>query len=583
MDKQTYAVLKKKIDNVTENIDEVATQATEAWLEDNVSPETGYVLDRSLTLNDAAAPADLVGDLKTALSFVEDGYTEKKHDDALWKAGYWAIANGSFSSKTNWVCSNQTIPSTIVSIETKDTYNMYLQAFDSNGYVGSWNGSAFTTTYSKNYGLQYINFEKFRREYPNYIFKVTAELKTSATVTPATFSSDTVVEYSIPKKLNIHLMTMQADFFKKELWENGAITGQGTKVSDSDYSKRVSNIDFFQFIFPVTIIPKSGYLYSVTTYNKSGTKESQFGSWQTAPFTFTSTEKLYRIAIRQESNSVISPYNIANYMEAFFLRSMPFNRVLSEYANVKAVNHRGYCGTAPENTLPAFELSASLGYKYVECDVRYTSDGVAVLMHDATINRTARNPNGSTIESSISIDSITYEQALEYDYGIFKGEQYAGTKIPTFSEFMNCCKALNLHPYIELKDDVLYTAENIGNIISIIKSNGMEENVSFISFSYSALALVAEAWETVELGLNGTVANAQLLRTGKNRVFMLYTYSANYDAAIEAGFQVMIYNVDDVGDITGQSRNGFDSVLTNNLIPSQVNDAVRYKYEHSND
>ena len=33
MDKQTYAVLKKKIDNVTENIDEVATQATESWLE----------------------------------------------------------------------------------------------------------------------------------------------------------------------------------------------------------------------------------------------------------------------------------------------------------------------------------------------------------------------------------------------------------------------------------------------------------------------------------------------------------------------------------------------------------------------
>lgn len=76
MDKQTYAVLKKKIDNVTENIDEVATQATEAWLEENVDPDSGYVLDRTLTMSNAAAPADLVGEqsakideLKTAVGY----------------------------------------------------------------------------------------------------------------------------------------------------------------------------------------------------------------------------------------------------------------------------------------------------------------------------------------------------------------------------------------------------------------------------------------------------------------------------------------------------------------------------------
>lgn len=40
----------------------------ETWLENNIDPETGYVLDRDLALQSAAAPADMVGDLKSALS-----------------------------------------------------------------------------------------------------------------------------------------------------------------------------------------------------------------------------------------------------------------------------------------------------------------------------------------------------------------------------------------------------------------------------------------------------------------------------------------------------------------------------------
>ena len=68
MDKQTYAVLKKKIDNVTENVDEIAAEATDAWLSENIDPATGYVLDNTLALDNAAPPASAVGDLKTALN-----------------------------------------------------------------------------------------------------------------------------------------------------------------------------------------------------------------------------------------------------------------------------------------------------------------------------------------------------------------------------------------------------------------------------------------------------------------------------------------------------------------------------------
>jgi glycerophosphoryl diester phosphodiesterase len=53
-----------------------------------------------------------------------------------------------------------------------------------------------------------------------------------------------------------------------------------------------------------------------------------------------------------------------------------------------AFAHQGGADEFPENTLRAFECSAALGYLYVGTDVHATSDGVVVVMHDATLDRT---------------------------------------------------------------------------------------------------------------------------------------------------------------------------------------------------
>jgi hypothetical protein len=72
MDIVTYALLNGKIKDYASNVDE--------WLEENVDPATGYVLDRSLQMENAAAPADIVGDinddvgeLRNTLNNVENG------------------------------------------------------------------------------------------------------------------------------------------------------------------------------------------------------------------------------------------------------------------------------------------------------------------------------------------------------------------------------------------------------------------------------------------------------------------------------------------------------------------------------
>src|SRR5947208_17041335 len=49
--------------------------------------------------------------------------------------------------------------------------------------------------------------------------------------------------------------------------------------------------------------------------------------------------------------------------------------------------HRGGAIEHLENSMPAFEASVALGYRYLETDVRVTADGVLVAFHDATLER----------------------------------------------------------------------------------------------------------------------------------------------------------------------------------------------------
>lgn len=90
--------------------------------------------------------------------------------------------------------------------------------------------------------------------------------------------------------------------------------------------------------------------------------------------------------------SIISAYtgNGRKYdLEIKVCISQPLPGLLN---NKRLVSHRGYNAIAPENTMSAFQKSYEYGYKYVETDVTFTADGVPVLLHDDSIDRTS---NGS--------------------------------------------------------------------------------------------------------------------------------------------------------------------------------------------
>ena len=230
---------------------------------------------------------------------------------------------------------------------------------------------------------------------------------------------------------------------------------------------------------------------------------------------------------------------------------------------ILSVNHRGYSAVAPENTLPAYIMSKKVGFSWVETDIEFTSDGVPVLMHDATINRTGRNADGSAISSQILVHDITYEQLQTYDFGIWKGSEWAGVKCPTLREYLVTCKRLALGTFLDIKDDV--TQGELQIIIDTVKSTGMDEHVVYGAFMASHLEYIKSVEPNASMGIGagvGIVGNQdafdslvetiQQLRTGTNNVFMSagYTYMTDeyYNQLIDNNIPICVWTINTEND-----------------------------------
>ena len=88
--------------------------------------------------------------------------------------------------------------------------------------------------------------------------------------------------------------------------------------------------------------------------------------------------------------------------------------------------HRGASGTHPENTIPALQEAVRLGAAMIEIDVQLTRDGVLVLVHDSTLDRTT--------DGEGRVDELAWSDLAKLDAGSWKGPQFTGLRIPTFAE-----------------------------------------------------------------------------------------------------------------------------------------------------
>jgi len=136
-------------------------------------------------------------------------------------------------------------------------------------------------------------------------------------------------------------------------------------------------------------------------------------------------------------------------------------------------SHRGGVYDTPENTMPAFINALKLGYDHIETDPQLTRDGVVVLIHDSSINRTCRYPDGTRIEKTVLVKDITYDELMKYDAGIAWGEGFKGTKVPRLDELLEAAEGKNVSIALDKK----IGTDNIELLTDIVKR--FDTRVSF--------------------------------------------------------------------------------------------------------
>ncbi len=128
---------------------------------------------------------------------------------------------------------------------------------------------------------------------------------------------------------------------------------------------------------------------------------------------------------------------------------------------VVAIAHRGEHLKHPENTLPAFRAAIDAGADYFELDVRTTSDGKLVLMHDSNVDRMT-NGHGE-------VRQMTFEEIRKLDFGD-KWPEFKGTQVPTFDEAFELAKG-KIKIYLDCKQI------SAKDLVDTVVKHGMEDQV----------------------------------------------------------------------------------------------------------
>lgn len=155
---------------------------------------------------------------------------------------------------------------------------------------------------------------------------------------------------------------------------------------------------------------------------------------------------------------------------------------LQREESVGIIAHRGAAALAPENTLASMRVAFDQGVDFVETDLHLTADGVPVLMHDPTLDRTT---SGS---GEVADHTLAEVRALEA--GSWFNPEFAGEPVPTLEQFLDALGPVNARALVELKGE--WPVEQLRETAELLRARGMVNRVALQSFEPETLAGLAE-------------------------------------------------------------------------------------------
>ncbi len=223
--------------------------------------------------------------------------------------------------------------------------------------------------------------------------------------------------------------------------------------------------------------------------------------------------------------------------------------------------HRGASSATPENTAASDEVARRARAEWIENDVQPTKDGVPVILHDDTVDRTT--------DGTGTVRSMTAAQIAALDAGSWFAPAFAGQRVPTLAQQLDGLKTRGGNLLLEVKG--AHTRDSVARIVTEVRGRGMSSRVFVQSFEPQHLRWMHELAPELPLGLLRSTLDPDPVAIAKDLDLSAYNPSdaalAARPAAIaelhDAGVAVNVWTVDDAARWDALEKAGVDGVITN--------------------
>jgi glycerophosphoryl diester phosphodiesterase len=240
------------------------------------------------------------------------------------------------------------------------------------------------------------------------------------------------------------------------------------------------------------------------------------------------------------------------------------------------IAHRGYSAFAPENTLAAFRLGNAAGADMVELDYHHSRDGVPIVIHDGTLDRTTDATNRWGGEK-LAVAAYPFEVLRGLDAGGWFGTAWAGLRLPTLDEAITVIQQQGV-TLVERK------AGDASTLVGLLRERGWVNGVVVQAFDWEFLRQLHELEPRQVLGALGPAArladgrrpegfekplNHQWLdearKTGARVVVWNREVSEeSVRMAHDRGLKVWVYTINDAALARSLVDLGVDGLITDN-------------------
>lgn len=230
------------------------------------------------------------------------------------------------------------------------------------------------------------------------------------------------------------------------------------------------------------------------------------------------------------------------------------------------ISHRGASAYAPENTLPAFKKAVAMGSRDFEFDVHRTRDGILVVHHDYTLEKTAG--------VNAKIADLDYAELSRLNVARHFGPAWPSARVPRLEEVIEIINPAARWLNFEIKND--------GNVYPGIEERvtdflgsrpGLFEKSLVSTFDGGTLRRFRELSPEMKLGYLGhnlsTVLLVPALRKAKRvgavnfHLALRIAFKLNVSRIKKAGFRVCVYTVNTKKDAERMRAIGVDGIFSN--------------------